>query len=79
MIKKAKDGSSNSAEVQAQDVMRSAAEKIHGVVREFNRDSVASTANLVSLVEEAIESLCYLTRDDDLSTKWDNWGILSGG
>ena len=71
--KKTKD---DSAGVLAQHIMRSAAERIHGVVREFNQDSVLSTSWLASLViQEAMESLFGLIRDDDPSRYWK---ILSG-
>jgi len=57
---------SQSAEVEAQHIMRSAAEKIHVAFRELNQDSIANTANYVFLVlKEALESLMTLVQDTD--------------
>jgi len=57
---------SQSAEVEAQHIMRSAAEKIHVAFRELNQDSIANTANYVFLVlKEALESLVNLVQDSD--------------
>jgi glutaredoxin-related protein len=54
--------------VQAQDIMRSAAEKIHVVFRESNPDSIA-TANLVlPVMAEAFKSLSDLARDEPFWT-----------
>jgi len=57
---------SKSAEVEAQHIMRSAAEKIHVAFRELNQDSIANTANFVFLVlKEAVGSLIDLVQDSD--------------
>ena len=67
-----KDDSTISAEFQAQHIIRSTAEKIHGVLRELNRDADVSTAKLVApIVAEALESLGRLARDDDPSPDWE--------
>lgn len=83
MQKKTTDGSTNSVvEVQVQHIMRSAAEKIYGAIREYNRDPIAITAGLVSLVmTEALKSLSYLKHaydcdDDDYPPP--SWKVLSG-
>lgn len=61
-----KTESSKSAETQAHDIMRSAAEKIHNAFRELNQDSIANTTNFVFLVlKEAVESLIDLVQDSD--------------
>ncbi|KAF8814005.1 hypothetical protein BYT27DRAFT_7083022 [Phlegmacium glaucopus] len=70
-----REGSSKSAEVEAQQIMRSAAEKIHIAFRELNQDSISNTANFVFLVlKEAVESLIDLVQDseddDDSDTKY---------
>ena len=63
---KTKEGSTNSAEVQALHIMRSAAEKIHDALRDVNRDSFLITAQFVFLVmQEAGGSLLDLLTDDD--------------
>ena len=79
-IIKTKDGSTKSAEVQVQHIMRSAAEKIHVAFREFNRDSIAITAKLVTLViEEACKSLLDLMDDRvDVDYSSPYWKLLSG-
>jgi len=57
---------SQSAEVEAQHIMRSAAEKVHVAFRELNQDSIANTANYVFLVlRDALESLINLVQDTD--------------
>ena len=57
---------SQSAEAEAQHIMRSAAEKIHVAFRELNQDSIANTANYVFFVlKEALESLINLVQDTD--------------
>ena len=64
--KKTKRGSTKSVEVRAQDIMRLAAEKIHGAFRELNQDSIVITAEFVMLVmQEALKSLTELLYDDD--------------
>ena len=64
--KKTKEGSTKSAEVQAQDIMRLAAEKIHGALRGLKWDSVTITAEFLLLVmNEALKSLIELLNDDD--------------
>ena len=79
LMMRTKDGSTKSVEVQMQHIMRSAAEKIHGAFREYNRDSIA-TAELVSLViEEAFKSLLDLMHDcDEADYHSPYWKILSG-
>ena len=53
-----------SPEVQAQHIMRSAAEKIHVAFRELKRDSITITAEFVELVmTEALSSLIQLKYD----------------
>ena len=83
--KKTKNGSPKFAEVKMHDIMRSAAEKVHGVLREFNQDStrIAITYELVILaLAEAMQSLTdlMLDCDDDESEfypKLPYWKILS--
>ena len=58
--------SKKSAEVQAQHIMRSAAEKIHDALQELNQDSIVTTAEFVMLVIlEALGSLVDLSYDSD--------------
>ena len=46
--------------------MRLAAEKIHGAVRELNRDSIVTTAELVMVVmQEALKNLIELLYNGD--------------
>ena len=64
--KKTKEVSEKSVEVQAQHIMRSAAEKVHGAFQELKRDSIITTADFVALVmDEAIRSLIYAVYGDD--------------
>ena len=64
--KKTKEGSKISPEVEAQHIMKLAAEKIHGALRELNRDSIVITAEFVMLVmQEALRSLIELMYDGD--------------
>ena len=66
--KRTKGVSEKSAEVQAQHIMRLAAEKIHGAIRELNQDSesIVNTAEFVLLVmEEAVKSLLDLSYEDE--------------
>ena len=52
------------AQVQAQGIMRSAAEKIHGAFRELNRDSYGHTMKfVVEVIKEADNGLLRLMRD----------------
>ena len=63
---KTKKDSKKSAQVQAQHIMRLAAEKIHSAFQELNRDSVATTAQFVLVVMRgALESLVDLCHDAD--------------
>ena len=60
------EGSKISAEVQMHQIMRSAAEKIHGAFRKFNRDSsvTSTTAIFVNrVIWEAKISLLHLMKD----------------
>jgi len=58
------NGSRKSGEVQAQHIMRSAAEKIHNAFRELNRDSFPLTAGVVvNVIGEAMNSLVLLMGD----------------
>ena len=70
IIKRKTKDSNKSAEIRAQHIMRLAAEKIHGALRESNRDSMAITANFVNFViQEAGTSLLkLLLEDDDISS-----------
>lgn len=57
-------GSKLCAEVQAQKIMRSAAEKVHDAFRELNRDSFAKTAILVlNVLSQANIGLAHLEAD----------------
>ena len=65
--KKTKEGSrKKSADVQAQHIMKSAAEKIHNALRGLKRDSILITAKFLLLVmNEALFGLIQLMYDDD--------------
>ena len=54
-----KEGSTNSAEVQAQHIMRSAAEKVHIAFQESNKDSFV----VFEVINEAFGSLLGLMHD----------------
>ena len=61
---KTEKGSKISAEFQAQHIMRSAAEKIHGAFRELNRDSYGTTVLFVmDVMVQATNSLSNLLQD----------------
>lgn len=61
---KTKKGSTDSAEVQALQIMRTAAEKIHGAFRELHPDSFVITAKFGLLVmKDAAGSLEDLALD----------------
>ena len=69
---RSKDGSINYTEVQAQHIMKAAAEKIHTAFQELNRDSLVVTARFVfQVMIETVDSLIDLIHDregdDDLS------------
>ena len=55
-----KEGSTNSPEVQAQHIMRSAAEKIHIAFQELNMDSFV----VFGVINEAFDSLLDLIHGD---------------
>ena len=58
------NGSKLSAEVQAQHIMRSAADKIHDAFRELNRDSYANTGIFVmDVLREADNRLLRLVKE----------------
>ena len=57
-------GNSESAEIEAQRIMRSAAEKIHGALQELNQGSISKTAAFVYAVfKEAVKALIDLVPD----------------
>ena len=63
-------GSKIPAEVQAQHIMRSAAEKLHGVIREFNPDSFGKVGIIaLEVIVEALHSLAELLPDQDDSSE----------
>ena len=73
-IRLLKTHGSKSAEIRAQEIMRSAAEKIHTAFRDLNQDSISDTSNLVfTTLNDALESLINLIEDlddDDSDTKF---------
>lgn len=73
-IRLLKTHGSKSAEIKAQEIMRSAAEKIHTAFRDLNQDSISDTSNLVfTTLNDALESLINLIEDlddDDSDTKF---------
>ena len=74
IVSKTKKDSKNLAKVKAHHIMRLAAEKIHGSLRELNQDSIPTTAEfLFNVMLEALDSLLELlsdTDDDDDMSKY---------
>jgi hypothetical protein len=72
MKKKNKDGS-RKHEVEAQHIMRSAAEKIHGVIRELKQDTTVIASEFVALVmRQAVHRLVDLVYDSVASDEDDD-------
>ena len=69
-----KAGGGANTEIQAQEIMRKAANQIHKAFQELNDDSISATANFVLLVmKEALEALIELVQDaedDDSDSKY---------
>ena len=69
--KRTRKDSKIDAEMRAYQIMRLAAEKIHGALRELNQDSIPTTAQLLmDVMMEALSSLAdlsYYGDDDDIS------------
>ena len=62
--KRSMEGSIHSSEIQAQHIMKTAAEKIHTAFQELNRDSFVVTARFVfQVMKEAVDGLVDLIHD----------------
>jgi hypothetical protein len=71
-----KRSSDQSAEVQAQHIMRSAAEKIHGVIRELKQDSIVIASEFVAYtMQEAFHNLNDLLYEASAPDDDDDDGI----
>jgi hypothetical protein len=72
ILKRTEKGSIEFAEVQAQHIMRSAAEKVHGAFRDLNRDPFKTTHLAIDVMLKAIHDLVELINDFRVNNEEDN-------